>query len=55
MKGLSTNKAVYSTSIIEMYVYMMRNSSMPCEEYSESMFRFSRLLLRELMKGLSPN
>ena len=33
---------------------IVHNSSMLCEEYSESMFRFSHLLIRELIKGLSP-
>ena len=28
---------------------------MSSEEYSESIFRFSPLLIRELIKGLSPN
>ena len=34
---------------------LVRDSSMPCEEYSESIFRFSHLLIRELIKELSPN
>ena len=34
---------------------MMLGSNMPYEEYSESMFRFSHLLIRDLIKGLSPN
>ena len=34
---------------------MMRDSRLPCEEYSQRMFRFSHLIIRELIKGLSPN
>ena len=43
---------VYSTFIIERYCYMMRDSRLPCGEYSQRMFRFSHLLIRELIKGL---
>ena len=38
-----------------MYSCILRDSGMTPEEYSESSFRFLYLLIRELIKGLSPN
>ena len=35
--------------------YIVHNSSISCEGYIESTFRISHLLLRELIKELSPN
>ena len=54
IKGLSTNSDAYCTFSIEMYCYIVRYI-MSCKEYSESIFRFSHLLNRESIKGLSTN
>ena len=51
-QSIQRDVTVYSTFIIERYCYMMRDSRLPCEEYSQRMFRFSHLLIRELIKGL---
>ena len=38
-----------------MYHYIVHDSSTPWVEFSESIFKFSHLLIRGLIKGLSPN
>ena len=38
-----------------MYGYIVHNSSIVWEKFSKSIFEFSRLLIRRLIKGLSPN
>ena len=55
INGLTTNQAIYSTSFLEMYHYIMHDSSISYEEYLESFFTFSHLLIRALIKGLTPN
>ena len=44
-QSLQRDVTVYSTFIIERYCYMMRDSRLPCKEYSRRMFRFSHLLI----------
>ena len=50
IKGLSTIQAIYSTFAIEMYIYILRDSSMSYKEYSKGIFRFSHLLIRGYIK-----
>ena len=55
IKGSNTTQAIYSTLYLEMYFYIVHDSSLSWEECLESIFRFSHLLIRGLIKGLSPN
>ena len=40
---------------MKMYRYMVHDSSTPWEEFLKGIFKFLHLLIRELIKGLSPN
>ena len=40
---------------MEMYRYIAGNSNTPLEEFLETIFKFSQLLIRVLIKGLSLN
>ena len=53
--ALSTNQVIYSTFSIEIYCYSVHDSSISCKKYLESIFRFSHLLIRDLIMEFSPN
>ena len=40
---------------MKLYPYILHDSSTPCNKLLGGIFEFSHLLLRELIKGLSPN
>ena len=54
IKGLSTKCGFYSTLSMTLYHYIIHDSSTSWEEFLKSMFKFSHLLIRALIKGLSP-
>ena len=45
----------FFTFAIEMYYHIVHNGSIPWVKFLETFFKFSYLLIRGLMKGLSPN
>ena len=47
--------AIFCTFAIEMYYHIVHNGSIPWVKFLESFFKLSYLLIRGLMKGLSPN
>ena len=47
--------AIFCTFAIEMYYHIVHNGSIPWVKILESFFKLSYLLIRGLMKGLSPN
>ena len=55
VKGLTTNWMLYNTLSMKMYSYFMHDSSTPLEDTLKSIFKFSHMLIRVLVKGLSPN
>ena len=55
IKGLSTNKGIYSTLSMKMNFYTGHDSNTPWEEILKSIFKFSHLLIRGSIKGLIPN
>ena len=47
--------AIFCTFAIEMYYHIVHNGSIPWVKFLESFFKLSYLLIRGLMKRLSPN
>ena len=47
--------AIFCTFAIEMYYHIVHNGSMAWVKFLERFFEFSYLLIRVLIKGLSPN
>ena len=47
--------AIFSTFSTEIYYYIVHNGSTSKEKPLESLFKFSHLVIRGLIKGLSPN
>ena len=47
--------AIFCTFAIEMYYHIVHYGSIPWVKMLESFFKLSYLLIRGLMKGLSPN
>ena len=47
--------AIFCTFAIEMYYHIVHNGSIPWVKFLESFLKLSYLLIRGLMKGLSPN
>ena len=43
------------TFSMEIYHYIVHSSSAPYDKFLENIFKFSHLLIRGLIKGLSPN
>ena len=52
---MSIHYAIFCTFAIEMYYHIVHNGSVPWVKFLESFFKLSYLLIRGLMKGLSPN
>ena len=53
--GSSPNLVIFSTFTIGIYLYIVHYASTPYDKYLESIFEFSHMSIRGLIKGLSPD